>query len=68
MLTWNRNRRKISTSCLFFPDRQNKLKAAKSAGPDQIPPRMINEHAYEELSVPLTDILNSSFFGGHGFG
>ena len=40
-----------------------KLKAAKSAGPDQIPPRLLKEFAYE-LSVPLTDILNSSFLEG----
>ena len=37
-----------------------KLKAAKSPGPDQIPPRLLKEFVYE-LSVPLTDILNSSF-------
>ena len=40
-----------------------KLKAAKSAGPDQIPPRLLKEFAYE-LSLPLTDILNNSFLEG----
>ena len=40
-----------------------KLKSAKAAGPDQIPPRLVKEFAYE-LSVPLTDILNSSYSEG----
>ncbi len=40
-----------------------KLKSAKAAGPDQIPPRLVKEFAYE-LSVPLTNILNSSYLEG----
>ena len=42
---------------------RGKLKAAKSAVPDQIPPRLLKEFAYE-LSLPLTDILNSSVLEG----
>ena len=44
-------------------DELGKLKAAKSADPDQIPLRLLKEFAYE-LSVALTDTLNSSFLEG----
>ena len=40
-----------------------KLKSAKACGPDEIPPKLVKEFAYE-LSVPLTDILNSSYREG----
>ncbi|XP_072020374.1 uncharacterized protein [Amphiura filiformis] len=41
-----------------------KLKSAKSCGPDQVPPKLVKEIAYE-LSVPLTDILNNSYSEGY---
>ena len=40
-----------------------KLKPAKASGPDNCPPKLAKEFAYE-LSVPLTDIVNSSFREG----
>ena len=40
-----------------------KIKANKACGPDKFPPRLAKEFAYE-LSVLLTDILNSSFNAG----
>ena len=40
-----------------------KINASKATGPDGIPPRLVKEFAYE-LSVPLTDILNSSYTEG----
>ncbi len=39
------------------------INASKATGPDGIPPRLIKEFAYE-LSVPITDILNSSYTEG----
>ena len=40
-----------------------KINASKATGPDGIPPRLVKEFAYE-LSVPFTDILNSSYIEG----
>ena len=40
-----------------------KVNPSKSGGPDMIPAKIIKEFAYE-LSVPLTDILNSSLAEG----
>ena len=40
-----------------------KLKASKSAGPNQITPGIIKEFAYEFL-IPFTNILNCSFSEG----
>ena len=43
--------------------RLKKIKSSKSSGPDEFPPKLVKEFAHE-LSVPLTDILNSSFNEG----
>ena len=40
-----------------------KINPNKSGGPDRIPGKIIKEFAYE-MSIPLTDILNSSFAEG----
>ena len=63
------------SSCLFARSRSSssslgglyaelkKVNPTKSRGPDMIPAKIIKEFAYE-LSVPLTNILNSSFAEG----
>ncbi|XP_078575716.1 uncharacterized protein LOC144861620 [Branchiostoma floridae x Branchiostoma japonicum] len=43
--------------------RLQRVKTSKAPGPDLIPPELIKEFAYE-LSVPLTDILNTSLREG----
>jgi len=43
--------------------RLQRVKTSKAPGPDLIPPKLIKEFAYE-LSVPLTDILNTSLREG----
>lgn len=40
-----------------------KVKASKATGPDGVKPQLVKEFAYE-LSIPLTDILNSSYVEG----
>ncbi|XP_072016828.1 uncharacterized protein [Amphiura filiformis] len=41
----------------------SKVNRGKTCGPDGIPPRLVKEFAYE-LSVPLTEVLNTSLIEG----